>query len=64
MFEVKVKKGTIKAQAANETLTFVRMEKHGDIIVYSDLDLKENWDAYMNRLRELAYHIDNPPPAS
>jgi len=57
MFEVKVKKGTIKAQAANETLTFVRTEQHGDIIVYSDLDLKENWDAYMNRLRELTYYI-------
>lgn len=57
MFEVAVKRGTIKAQAASETLTFVRLEKRGDIIVYSDLDLKENWDAYMNRLRELTYYI-------
>ena len=60
MFEVKVvkvKRGTIKAQAAGETLTFVRLERHGEIIVYSDLDLKENWNAYMNRLRELTYYM-------
>lgn len=57
MFEVKVKRGTIKAQAASETLTFVRVERRGEIIVYSDLDLKENWNAYMNRLRELTYYL-------